>query len=392
MDRREKRYQKQKLRRKVLLLLAAVIALAVIFGLFWSGVIFQGLLKPGKAENLSAKVRYADVTLSWDKAKNADGYIIYEKKGDEDPVMVGKAIGGKDCSYAVEDYTKDEPHEYFITAYKYNRFRDRDFEGEPSDTVTAEYDSSKYAQKIPILAYHQVLPAGRKASTGLAIPADRFDEQMRFLHDNGFTTLTLDEFRQWHAGKLEVPPKSCVVTFDDGFYGTYYLAYPIIKKYDQAAVVFCIGKNTAGVTDPYTEDPADKKNHYVREDVINKVRKEYPKFAFESHTYDMHNRVDGKKPAVSFSYDQIMEDCKKNEPFGFTYLAYPWGTYSDTMQQAVKDSGYKMAFAYRPFYYATRDDDTYAVNRIKINGDIPIEEFIEVVNGNAEKYNNPDRK
>lgn len=212
---------------------------------------------------------------------------------------------------------------------------------------------------------------------------------MKFLHDNGFTTLTLDEFRQWHAGKREVPPRSCVVTFDDGFYSTYYLAYPIIRKYDQAAVVFCIGKNTAGVTDPFIEDPSDKKNHYAREDVIKKMRREYPKFAFESHTYDMHNRVNGRKPAVSYSYEQIMEDCKKNEPFGFTYLAYPWGTYSDTMQQAVKDSGYKMAFAYRPFYYATREDDPFAVNRIKISGKIPLEEFISIVAGEAENYCHP---
>ncbi|MDO5491968.1 MAG: hypothetical protein Q4F96_06215, partial [Bacillota bacterium] len=99
---------------------------------------------PGKVENLSSRVRYADITLTWDRSRNADGYYIYEKR-DGDPVIIGKALGDRECTYAVEDYTKDEPHEFLVTAYKYNRFRDRDFEGEPSEPVTAEYDSSKYA-------------------------------------------------------------------------------------------------------------------------------------------------------------------------------------------------------------------------------------------------------
>ena len=44
--------------------------------------------------------------------------------------------------------------------------------------------------------------------------------------------------------------------------------------------------------------------------------------------------------------------------------------------------GYKMAFGYDdPFRYATRDDDQYAVNRVRINGICTLDDFKKIVKG-----------
>ena len=233
------------------------------------------------------------------------------------------------------------------------------------------------------------MPAGTEFDTGLLIAEDTFDEQMKYLHDEGFKTLTLDEFYDWYQGKIEVPEKSVVITFDDGYYGVYYLAYPIIKKYDQAATVFCIGHHIEDITPEW--DPNETEDHHIGADVIEKVRKEYPKFELESHTFDMHRKIDGNHPVDVYTYDQMKEDTEKNAPFGFRYLAYPWGDNNDTFRQVLADCGYKMAFAYDPFYYATRSDDQYAVNRIKISGKMKMDKFKKIVNGKSEDHNNPDR-
>ena len=410
-QRRRRQRDRQRLGRAVFVCALGVIFIAAAIFL-WNGVIHGEGPEPEAVKGLEAKACYADLTLTWDQANKADGYFIYAADGEaagneaageaageaavetaagdetvpEGFAQIGEVTGGDTCKYVVDEYTRDKEYQFMVKAYGYNSLTKNKNEGEPSEVVSVKYDSSKYAQKIPVLTYHKVIPAGESFESSLNINADVLDQEMAYLHDNGFKTLTMDEFYKWHAGKLEVPVKSCVVTFDDGFYGTYYLAYPILKKYEQAGTVFCIGKNTAGVTDPFTPETDGEQNHYVRQDVIEKVREEYPRFEFESHTYDMHNRVDGKKPAVSFSYEQIMEDCAKNEQFGVRYLAYPWGTYSDTMQQAVHDSGYKLAYAYDPFYYAKRTDPQYAVNRIKIPGKMPMEDFIRIVNGEATEY------
>ncbi len=215
-----------------------------------------------------------------------------------------------------------------------------------------------------------------------------FDDQMKYLHDNGYTTLTPDEFYQWHAGEKEFPKKSVMITIDDGCYDAYYIAYPIIKKYGFSATVFCIGKNLAGVTPEYNTDV--NVNDYVREDVISKVREEYPRFYFESHTYNMHKRVDGKPPVSVFTYDQMMDDFNENAKYEFSYLAYPWGNYSDTVWQVLEDCNYKMAFTYKPYYYALRSDNKYAVNRIKIPGNLPLDTFIDICEGKSASRDNPE--
>ena len=248
--------------------------------------------------------------------------------------------------------------------------------------------TDKPAEKIPVLTYHKIVPAGTEFKSGLLIAEDTFDAEMKYLHDKGFTTLTLDEFYDWYRGEIDVPEKSVVITFDDGYYGTYYLAYPIIKKYDQAATVFCIGHHIDDVTAEWDENAG--KDHYIGADVIEKMRQEYPRFSFESHTFDMHRKIDGKHPVDVFTYDQMKEDTEKNEPFGFSYLAYPWGDNNDTFRQVLADSGYKMAFGYKPYYYALRSDDQYAVNRIKISGKMKMDEFKKIVNGRSGKHDNPD--
>lgn len=250
--------------------------------------------------------------------------------------------------------------------------------------------ATKNADMIPILTYHKIVPAGTEFENGLLIAQDTFDEEMKYLHDEGFTTLTLDEFYDWYKGDIEVPEKSVVVTFDDGYYGTYYLAYPVIKKYDQAATVFCIGHHIDDVTAEW--DPDEEEDHYIGSDVIAETRRDYPRFSFESHTYNMHKKIDGEHPADVFTYDQMKEDAEMNAAFGFRYLAYPWGDNNETFRQVLAECGYKMAFAYDPFYYATRSDDQYAVNRIKISGKMEMDKFKKIVNGKSEKHINPDGK
>ena len=255
--------------------------------------------------------------------------------------------------------------------------------------LTACKDSAeeRVAERIPVLAYHKIVPSDHEFTSSLLISEDTFDKQMKYLHDHGYTTITPDELSDWYDGK-DLPEKSVMITFDDGYYGTYYLAYPIIKKYDQAATVFCIGHHIEETTHEWEPD-ADE-DYRIGADVIESMRTEYPRFCFESHTYDMHQKVNGKHPVDVYTYDQMKEDVDKMEKYGFRYLAYPWGDYNDTIKKVLADSGYKLAFDYNPFYYATRNDDRYAVNRIKISGKMKMKKFKKIVSGKHEDYINPD--
>ena len=63
---------------------------------------------------------------------------------------------------------------------------------------------------------------------------------MKVLYDEKFKTITLEEIEQYVNGKISLPRKSILLTFDDGYEEMYKYVYPILKKYNLSAVVFLI--------------------------------------------------------------------------------------------------------------------------------------------------------
>ena len=127
-----------------------------------------------------------------------------------------------------------------------------------------------------------------------------------------------------------------------------------------------------------TPEYTDSERHYIGKDLIEKMRNEYPAIQFESHTYDLHYETeDGRYAVDTKSYEELDEDFKKNKEFGFEYLAYPYGQYSDNMIEAAKNNGIRMAFAFREYVSASRESDRFTIPRIKINGQITLDTFIK---------------
>lgn len=65
----------------------------------------------------------------------------------------------------------------------------------------------------------------------------QFKEQMRWLSENGYRTLSLDELIY---KKTNIYDKSLVITFDDGLVDNYINAFPILKKQKLTATIFVI--------------------------------------------------------------------------------------------------------------------------------------------------------
>lgn len=67
-------------------------------------------------------------------------------------------------------------------------------------------------------------------------------EQLAFLSANGYCCLTADFFLDAITGKRKAPPKSVVLTFDDGRSSVWTTAYPLLKRYGFQAVCFLVPK------------------------------------------------------------------------------------------------------------------------------------------------------
>jgi len=89
-------------------------------------------------------------------------------------------------------------------------------------------------QTVPILCYHRF---GVKTSKLNVTPA-AFEQQMEWLARNGYTVVTFARLARFLEGKEALPPKSVVITIDDGYRSSYEIAYPILKKFGFPATVF----------------------------------------------------------------------------------------------------------------------------------------------------------
>jgi peptidoglycan/xylan/chitin deacetylase (PgdA/CDA1 family) len=91
------------------------------------------------------------------------------------------------------------------------------------------------ARTVPVLMHHHVSP-----SPGMiTVSPENFESQIAWLAGNGWTSLTLDQYAGFLAGK-PVPRKSIVITFDDGYLDNWVYAHPILQKYGMHAVVFVV--------------------------------------------------------------------------------------------------------------------------------------------------------
>src|SRR5690554_4842320 len=88
---------------------------------------------------------------------------------------------------------------------------------------------------VPVLMYHHVSPSPDM----ITITPERFEEHIAWLARAGFHTLDAAGFADFLAGE-PVPPKSVLLTFDDGYLDNWVYGHPVLARYDMRAVMFVI--------------------------------------------------------------------------------------------------------------------------------------------------------
>lgn len=230
-------------------------------------------------------------------------------------------------------------------------------------------------QKIIVFAYHKVVPAEIKEKYYKDDPwintTERFEEQMKYLYDKGYTTVSMNEYEQWREHKKDFPLKTVMITIDDGDIETYYEMLPILKKYNLKATYFMIGEKVEDTSLKY--DPSQKQ--FLGIDLINKIEEEYPNLEIQSHSYGMHNRNDNVAYVMSMNKDEISDDFDKMKFLDTDVYCYPYGVHNDTILEVLEEKKYRMAFKLDKSGISTRDDQKYLIQRVGINYDTSFTSF-----------------
>jgi len=90
----------------------------------------------------------------------------------------------------------------------------------------------------PILLYHHI--AVRDPPSRYFLSPEVFEDQMKVLHRWGYTAIPLSLLVQALVDGAELPPRSVVITFDDGYRDVFTHAFPIMRRYGFRGVVYVI--------------------------------------------------------------------------------------------------------------------------------------------------------
>ncbi len=234
-------------------------------------------------------------------------------------------------------------------------------------------NTKKNTDKIPIFTFHRIVSDKIKNSMykneQWVASVEVFEEQIKYLYENGYKTISMDEFYCWYKGNCIFDDKTVMITFDDGNLEDYYIVLPILKKYNIKATTFIVGKRTLDGPIQFNENI----RQYLSKDIIEKVKNEYPNWEFQSHSYDMHYEYNGIKKVQNMTKEDIKNDFDNQEIFNFDYMAYPYGAYNDMVLEELENHNYKLAFTFSNYEYARRTFTPYEIPRIKLNGNSDVE-------------------
>jgi peptidoglycan/xylan/chitin deacetylase (PgdA/CDA1 family) len=232
-----------------------------------------------------------------------------------------------------------------------------------------------------ILTYHNFDPS---IPGSITMSTAKFEAQLKWLKDNGYTVIPLEEVVSYLQGKKDsLPEKSVVITADDGKESVYKYMYPLVKKYNVPVTLFIYPSAISNASYAMTWDQ-------LRE--LQKTGL----FDIQSHTYWHPDFKREKEKQSAEEYEKFVQTqlikSKKvlEEKMGkpITTLAWPYGIYDQYLEDQAAKAGYIMAFSIddRP---VSKSEKPMAQPRYMVVEGQNMKAFEEIVNGQsqAKKFN-----
>ncbi len=215
--------------------------------------------------------------------------------------------------------------------------------------------------QVPILTYHYIAanPNSKdKARYALSVAPDKFEAQMIYLAQNGYTPITLDTLYGIFNKQVTAPIKPVVLTFDDGYIDFYTIAFPILRRFNFHAVSFIPTGLMGG-------------GYYMNWNQIKEIA------SSGLVTFEGHSVTHAHLPALSYSeaLKQLVDSkniLQSNTGYPVNFVAYPYGSTNGVVQAAVKQAGYAGGVG---TWYGKAWEASLNMPRIKVSGFWSLKEF-----------------
>lgn len=204
---------------------------------------------------------------------------------------------------------------------------------------------------IPIILYHRIDYS--PIDSRYYVTPEKFDEQMKLLHDWGYTSITSTMLARAIMQGAELPPRPFLFTIDDGNLDNYTTAFPIMQKYGFTGALYIVG-NYIGAEDYMT---------------VEQILEMY-NAGWEVGSHSMNHLDLTKLDPDSLRFEIIGSRNFLEDKLGIPILsfAYPFGASNDSALDYVKFAGYSNAMGASGYTPSQGTWNLYYLQRVEIKG------------------------
>jgi peptidoglycan/xylan/chitin deacetylase (PgdA/CDA1 family) len=184
--------------------------------------------------------------------------------------------------------------------------------------------------RVPILMYHHIEQASPQADAvrrDLSVGPIKFEEQLRYLRNEGYESITLNDLALHLTTGYPLPPKPIILTFDDGYADAYTHAFPILKRLGFTGTFFLMSA------------PIDAGNpDFLSWDQVQEMHA--AGMRFEAHSY---NHPDLRNRGFQFLVFQVLapkEAIEARTGEKVRFYAYPSGRYDSFVMDVLRSAHY----------------------------------------------------
>jgi peptidoglycan/xylan/chitin deacetylase (PgdA/CDA1 family) len=204
---------------------------------------------------------------------------------------------------------------------------------------------------VPIILYHRIDVS--PINSRYYVPPEKFEAQMKLLHDWGYTSITTTMLIKAITEGAELPLHPFLLTIDDGNLDNYTNAFPIMQKYGFTGALYLVG-NYIGA-----------EGYMSVEQVL-----EMHEAGWEVGSHSL-NHLDLTKIGPDGARDEVIRSKKVlEEMLGIPVLtfAYPFGAYNNAAMDSVRAAGYIGAMGASGYTPSQGLWNLYYLQRVEIRG------------------------
>ncbi len=232
----------------------------------------------------------------------------------------------------------------------------------------AEWDGTLRRIRVPILMYHYVsyLPPGADSTRiGLTVSPDLFQAHLRYLEEQGYTTISFYELDRALMHGAALPSRPIILSFDDGYIDHYTHVFPALQSRGFSGTFFVI-TGRADANDP----------RYLNWVQIQAMAN--ASMSMESHT---KNHPDLRERDYDFLVYELLGSLESlahytGQPSRF--FAYPAGQYDDMALRVLGELPVWRAITTQPGDLHTTDN-RLEMPRLRVTGGMTVAQLAALI-------------